>query len=542
MKRCVYLLFVFLLTAGSLSAQFPQKPGDPVDYSRIQRPRLWHYPVYYIGNGGDRPFTLDDTKKAMEILRNYKAIGKSKKAADLRSAMQKLAFDDLVNISKWEASKRIQLVFNGDLIRTRDHTDEDLENAIQFALKSMSWTREDVKAAHELSNKVRSIHYSSEQFWKEIEAATGIANTAEGVQNAIAYIVGEAGTTTAEQYELQHYVPTLDLMERTDIAYTSLRTLETINTSTYDFVKSMKNAEARQKQIMKERVAEVFEKKLAQFYQLINSNLPSQRGEIWMIKLAGSVIADFTFEETLCRQVWDIKMQLKSGHEAYWKGADPKAYIDSYEGIYMGELNAHLMFYFDNYDASFIPRTEDQLFTAIISDFNLRGMGLYWMLAQEKYGGNFSHTGDATRASADHHLPIMVELKKAKRDATVISAKPKIIGDTMLTQRVPFLPPKRSTSAFRTNHRYKYTVSKDGFTYDGEAALYSKRDTTVMTEFRQELKTPPGKDRIETALLALLSGIVYANGEKEKGSDYKFRKETYPIGTIEVDLQTNAAQ
>jgi len=540
MKRYVILLLVFLLTAGSLSAQFPQKPGDPVDYSRIKRPRLQHYPLYYIGNGGDRPFTMDDAKKALQIMRNYKAIQKANKereAKDIRAAVGQMTFDDLRSISKWEAQKRIQLVFNGELLRTRDHTAEDLENAIQSALKSMSWSREDVRVAHELANKVRTANFSPTQFWKQLEAAIGVTNTAAGVQNAIVNIVGQTSNTSAEQYELQRYVPTLDLMERTNITYPSSTTVK--NTS--DFVMSMENADARQKQIMKDRVTEVYENKLAQFYQLINTNLPTQRGEIWMIKLYGSVIADFTFEETLCRQVWDIRMELKDGHEDYWKAADPKAYIDGYEGIYMGSLDAHLIFYFNNYDDSFTPTTEDQVWTAI-TKFDMRGIGLHWKLLHEKYGGNFSHTGHGTYASADHHLPIVIELKKAKRDAKIITAKPKIIEEPLLTKRVPGLPVQRSTSVFKTDHEYSYSVSQDGFTYEGETSIRSENDSTVIAKFRQDLKTPKGENVLEEATLLMFRAIMYAKGTETIRSNHRFLKETYPIGTVEIDLQTDATR
>lgn len=548
MTRYTFILFILLLATGALSAQFPQKAGDHVDYSRIIRPHLpGSHSLIYTFSGGERPFTFTDTKKGFQVLRSYQS-GK------------KVTMDDIQKFNAWGESKNIELTFNGELLRTRDLTDEDIENAIQFALRQMSWSRDDVLAANTWVEKIRSVNYSVEDFWKDMLAVMGVASTVisigaagsitglnpldPGVTDLIFQVAGTGGNvvmaSSSEQYAQEWQEQTMDYLSNTAAsggAYIAGDIVMSTLGSFKDLATAMEKADDRQKQLTKNRVADTFERKLEQFYTLINAALPQQRGEIWMIYVTGSAVEDFTFEETLCRQKCTINMYLKNGYDNAWKEADPKSYIDGFEGIYMGTFDAHLEFNLSNYDATFTPNTEDHVWTALTSS-NIRAIGLQWKVNQLRLGGNFNYAGTKTLSSAHHILPVMVEIKKSKRDSETIITRPKIIERDMLKRTVSGLPQKKSESSFSTSHSYKYTVSGDGFTYDGFAKMYTENDSTLVTEAHQDLKTPRGQNAIEAVALAFLRAMFFVDGKSESSSNYGFRKETYPIGTIDIDLQT----
>ena len=534
MKHYLFLLFAFLLTAGSSMAQFPQKAGDPVEYSRIRRPRLkGSHPLAYTRTVGERPFSFADAQKGVTVLDEYHS-GKN------------LTMDDIQKFNAWGDAQSIRFNFRGNLLRTRDHTPEDVERAIQAGLRLMGgWTRADVKAAHDWVNKIRDDDYSTEEFWKDITNMinmTGTASTAAGVatqglsglvgaDDAIRMVMTEGGDAIAggQPQPWYNYTP----------PYLAFGAVKSTVTSLRDFINTLEKADARKKQLERNRIGAMYERDLAQFYDLVSKNLTEQRGEIWMISVYGSAIGDFNFEETLCKQAWDIKMELKDGYDDAWKGANPEAYKAGYEGVYMGTLDAHLVFNFLNYDKSFVPRTEGQVWTALTSS-DLRAIGLHWKLSEEANGGNFSYVG-ATSASAHHILPVMLEVKKRNPDSPKINAYLQIVEPDMLRNPVSGLPQKRLNSHFAASHQYRYSISKEGFSYDGLARMYNKNDSTLVLESKQDLKTPGGSNIIESAVYAMFRALVFTDIQDEKSSDYYFRREIYPVGEIEIDLQTSSA-
>ena len=549
MKRYTYLLFLFLLTAGSVSAQFRQKPGDPVDYSRIIRPHLpGSHPITYTGYGGERPFTFSKMNKGMQVLRAYQS-GKD------------VTMDDVQRFNQWAKSQSIELFFNGDLLRTRDLTDKDLEEAIQYALRRMSWTRADVQTANIWLSKIRTVNYSAEDFWNDMKTVLGVAGTAisfgtggivglnpldPSVNDIILQVVGLGGDMTAainsQQYAQEWKDQTEDYLHGIAASGGTYVAFDFVKSTVFnfrDFGIAMQKADARQKQLMMNLVAETYEKKLEQFYLWINYALPKQRGEIWMIYVQGSAVEDLNFEEVLCQQTWNIYMELKNGYDDVWKDADPKAYEAGYEGVYMGMMDAHLEFNFTNYDASFVPNTQDHVWTALTAS-DIRGIGLQWKINQMRLGGSFQHIGMKTRSFAQHQLPVLMEIKRSNKDSKEIRVYPKIVERDMLKQTVPGLLQKKSESSFFTNQTYTYNVSGDGFTYDGSAAMYSKGDSTLVVYAKQNLQTPRGQNAIEAVALAVIRAMMFVDGEEEHSSDYSFRKETYPIGLVEIDLQTSS--
>ena len=116
MKRSI--LFLILLSAISIQvlAQFRQKEGDPIDYSRIRLPR----------EPGSHPLTY--------------------------------------TIYSEDFMVQIPLAFKGELIRTREVGPSLLEKAVQMALDRTSTTREQIAKWNEQVKMAKEINYSMDDF------------------------------------------------------------------------------------------------------------------------------------------------------------------------------------------------------------------------------------------------------------------------------------------------------------------------------------------------------------------------------------------
>ena len=131
MKRTI--LFLILLSAISIqvSAQFRQKEGDPIDYTRIRLPR----------EPGSHPLTY--------------------------------------TIYSEDFMVQIPMAFKGELIRTREIGPSLLEKAVQMALDRTGTTRAQIAKWNEQVKMAKDINYSMDDFIKDLGTMTGYGDAAD---------------------------------------------------------------------------------------------------------------------------------------------------------------------------------------------------------------------------------------------------------------------------------------------------------------------------------------------------------------------------
>ncbi|MDR2234090.1 MAG: hypothetical protein LBE56_13335 [Tannerella sp.] len=532
MKHYTFILLVCLFAVCSLSAQIPTswQRHSEIDYSQIRFPRLSDtYPVVFTQDLGERPYTWKDFTQTVSVMQSVQD-GK------------KITLTDIVKFNEWGESKEIEIVLNGELLRTKDLAADDIESAIQKALVAKGWTLKDVAIAHGEVNAAKKIEEDGwDVFIKDFIAAGGTVTSVLGfgggavnsLFNKVFSGAGMISSASSGDYESV-------AIAGAGVGPGSFGAAFSVASSALSSWQRVSEGHKRYLQQQLNRVAEIQARELTQFYNAVARYLKEmERKEVWVIRIEGSAIEDFNFDEVRCRQAWLFSMLLKDGYDDYFTGAQPLTYNASYEGVYMGELEVKITYHLTAYDEAFNLNSEEKVFSAM-NNSDIRGQVLWMKAMYEKYGGNFQYLSGKSSAMASHRLPVLVHLTDytSRVSSNSINAGIQLVEPKVLKKTPPGLPSKKSDKAFHTNHSVSWVFSSEGITYDLKAKESASGPIHVKEAYRKTI-VPRGKNAIETAFYLLLKGIMGGDANYRESFDvgeYHFLKETYPLGNIKVDL------
>ena len=445
--RRIILVAVTLLACLGLSAQYRQKPGDPVDYSRIRIPRdSISYPVVA---------TMEfDSRTNYDYVNSW--IGLSSDPAKR---------DSIAKAGKKTTTRSLKI--NGELRQSRDISEEMIENAIQKAFLETGLNRGLLAKRIEQTSKYSQIDYSSEQFAKDMASLimTGAGFGLSGAEGLTA--VNDAITVTG--FGMAGYDSYSS--DETDVATTSVsvldfvgdllvRAVEAGKTPGWIMKKIVENekvetfnrltvnarngvtmignlmsligvyqiaqaADERDRQKWENRVAACAKWQIDSFYKWVNyylDRLSAYADKCWIIVFEPSSQAlPFDFRGEMCRVNWEIK----GGALLKCVGA-PRVYgprRQAPEGEYCGVIDAVATYDLSRYGNKFVHSS------TAMSDAVSKDSGELWEWGAKKFGRtsndylrmiandlviNPMHTCEKARSKASlkvkYHAPVYVKV------------------------------------------------------------------------------------------------------------------------------------
>lgn len=361
MKRII--LFLILLSAISIqvSAQFRQKEGDPIDYTRIRLPR----------EPGSHPLTY--------------------------------------TIYSEDFMVQIPMAFKGELIRTREIGPSLLEKAVQMALDRTGTTRAQIAKWNEQVKMAKDINYSMDDFIKDLGTMTGYGDAADLIRLLGGYtqpldVFNDKTKLDALMKELlkqssESAAFILDYMEKLEV-----------------FLK----ARERDKQKWDNRIANYAAEGLAKFYKEANHCLRQiAKGEDirWMLLVEGSVNAPYRYNNVKCVQQWTLKMQLDKMYPLDDEEAENN-FFNTFQGKYYGMLEAEAVYNLSNYDSQYLLKEGESLIMADTDKVRL--MINVWAQYCKKVGIPYELSQKRSQAVCSYKIPVLVTLDPGREPGNYI--------------------------------------------------------------------------------------------------------------------------
>jgi hypothetical protein len=452
--RRIILVAVTLLACLGLSAQYRQKPGDPVDYSRIRIPRdSISYPVVA---------TMEfDCRTTFDYVNSW--IGMSSDPAER---------DSVAKASKLTTTRALKI--NGELRMSRDISEEMIENAIQKAFLETGLNRPLLAKRIEQTGKYSQINYSSEQFAKDMASLlmTGAGFGLAGAESVT--VVTDAMSVAGTAMAADDLISTIENGQELDVASTAVNGVSTLTFLTDILVRAaddgkipasvMKKllegnkaalfekakaaagngasmlgnlmsvigvyqiaqaADERDRQKWENRIAACAKWQIDSFYKWVNyylDRLSAYADKCWIIVFEPSSQAlPFDFRGEMCRVNWEIK----GGALLKCVGA-PRVYgprRQAPEGEYCGVIDAVATYDLSRYGNKFVHTS------TAMSDAVSKDSGELWEWGAKKFGrtsndylrmiandlvNNPMHTCEKARSKASlkvkYHAPVYVKV------------------------------------------------------------------------------------------------------------------------------------
>lgn len=361
MKRTI--LFLILLSAISIqvSAQFRQKEGDPIDYTRIRLPR----------EPGSHPLTY--------------------------------------TIYSEDFMVQIPLAFKGELIRTREVGPSLLEKAVQMALDRTGTTRAQIAKWNEQMKMAKDINYSMDDFIKDLGTMTGYGDAADFIRLLGGYT--QPLDVFNDKTKLDALMKEL-LKQSSESAGFILDYMEKLEV----FLK----ARERDKQKWDNRIANYAAEGLAKFYKEANHCLRQiAKGEDirWMLLVEGSVNAPYRYNNVKCIQQWTLKMQLDKMYPLDDEEAENN-FFNTFQGKYYGMLEAEAVYNLSNYDSQYLLKEGESLIMADTDKVRL--MINVWAQYCKKVGIPYELSQKRSQAVCSYKIPVLVTLDPGREPGNYI--------------------------------------------------------------------------------------------------------------------------
>lgn len=495
MKRLLLFLFVALWVIVPASAQYRQKEGDPVDYSRIRIPR----------EKGSHPVTYT----------MYHEIG-------------------MLNLP---------ITFGGELIRTREINSSLREKAIRMAMDRMGITRAQIAKWNEQVKQAKEINYTTEQFLDDLGKISGYSN----VTDAIAML---GGVKDPKQW-LQNWFEQKtsrealmkELLGKIEPVGEAISGMDEIK-SFLDKLKVLQDARERDKQKWLNRIASYAAEGLAKFYKEANKILRQiAKGEDshWMLLVEGSANAPFEYEFAKCVQQWTLRMRLDKNRDplADYSEADDNGYFNTFEGDYYGWLEAEAVYDLSNYDAGYFVDDPGKL--VYVDNNSVRFAGSMWLIMHNAKGTPWSHTHKRSKAISTFRLPVRVRLKAGDKPRSYIYGGVKIfMGDEEWAEGET--PQPRIETKLRIDHLYEVKGSFGGASnmdaYGHDYVSRGIRYEKVNSDF--DITSNPDNIFEVVANLTWKGAFAETNSEDStRVDDSAFANS--PNGTLQVNLRQSIA-
>ena len=361
MKRTI--LFLILLSAISIqvSAQFRQKEGDPIDYTRIRLPR----------GPGSHPLTY--------------------------------------TIYSEDFMVQIPMAFKGELIRTREIGPSLLEKAVQMALDRTGTTRAQIAKWNEQVKMAKDINYSMDDFIKDLGTMTGYGDAADFIRLLGGYT--QPLDVFNDKTKLDALMKEL-LKQSSESAGFILDYMEKLEV----FLK----ARERDKQKWDNRIANYAAEGLAKFYKEANHCLRQiAKGEDirWMLLVEGSVNAPYRYNNVKCVQQWTLKMQLDKMYPLDDEEAENN-FFNTFQGKYYGMLEAEAVYNLSNYDSQYLLKEGESLIMADTDKVRL--MINVWAQYCKKVGIPYELSQKRSQAVCSYKIPVLVTLDPGREPGNYI--------------------------------------------------------------------------------------------------------------------------
>lgn len=361
MKRTI--LFLILLSAISIqvSAQFRQKEGDPIDYTRIRLPR----------EPGSHPLTY--------------------------------------TIYSEDFMVQIPMAFKGELIRTREIGPSLLEKAVQMALDRTGTTRAQIAKWNEQVKMAKDINYSMDDFIKDLGTMTGYGNAADLIRLLGGYT--QPLDVFNDKTKLDALMKEL-LKQSSESAGFILDYMEKLEV----FLK----ARERDKQKWDNRIANYAAEGLTKFYKEANHCLRQiAKGEDirWMLLVEGSVNAPYRYNNVKCIQQWTLKMQLDKMYPLDDEEAENN-FFNTFQGKYYGMLEAEAVYNLSNYDSQYLLKEGESLIMADTDKVRL--MINVWAQYCKKVGIPYELSQKRSQAVCSYKIPVLVTLDPGREPGNYI--------------------------------------------------------------------------------------------------------------------------
>lgn len=361
MKRTI--LFLILLSAISIqvSAQFRQKEGDPIDYTRIRLPR----------EPGSHPLTY--------------------------------------TIYSEDFMVQIPMAFKGELIRTREIGPSLLEKAVQMALDRTGTTRAQIAKWNEQMKMAKDINYSMDDFIKDLGTMTGYGDAADFIRLLGGYT--QPLDVFNDKTKLDALMKEL-LKQSSESAGFILDYMEKLEV----FLK----ARERDKQKWDNRIANYAAEGLAKFYKEANHCLRQiAKGEDirWMLLVEGSVNAPYRYNNVKCIQQWTLKMQLDKMYPLDDEEAENN-FFNTFQGKYYGMLEAEAVYNLSNYDSQYLLKEGESLIMADTDKVRL--MINVWAQYCKKVGIPYELSQKRSQAVCSYKIPVLVTLDPGREPGNYI--------------------------------------------------------------------------------------------------------------------------
>ena len=361
MKRTI--LFLILLSAISIqvSAQFRQKEGDPIDYTRIRLPR----------EPGSHPLTY--------------------------------------TIYSEDFMVQIPMAFKGELIRTREIGPSLLEKAVQMALDRTGTTRAQIAKWNEQVKMAKDINYSMDDFIKDLGTMTGYGDAADLIRLLGGYT--QPLDVFNDKTKLDALMKEL-LKQSSESAGFILDYMEKLEV----FLK----ARERDKQKWDNRIANYAAEGLAKFYKEANHCLRQiAKGEDirWMLLVEGSVNAPYRYNNVKCIQQWTLKMQLDKMYPLDDEEAENN-FFNTFQGKYYGMLEAEAVYNLSNYDSQYLLKEGESLIMADTDKVRL--MINVWAQYCKKVGIPYELSQKRSQAVCFYKIPVLVTLDPGREPGNYI--------------------------------------------------------------------------------------------------------------------------
>lgn len=361
MKRTI--LFLILLSAISIqvSAQFRQKEGDPIDYTRIRLPR----------EPGSHPLTY--------------------------------------TIYSEDFMVQIPMAFKSELIRTREIGPSLLEKAVQMALDRTGTTRAQIAKWNEQVKMAKDINYSMDDFIKDLGTMTGYGDAADLIRLLGGYT--QPLDVFNDKTKLDALMKEL-LKQSSESAGFILDYMEKLEV----FLK----ARERDKQKWDNRIANYAAEGLAKFYKEANHCLRQiAKGEDirWMLLVEGSVNAPYRYNNVKCVQQWTLKMQLDKMYPLDDEEAENN-FFNTFQGKYYGMLEAEAVYNLSNYDSQYLLKEGESLIMADTDKVRL--MINVWAQYCKKVGIPYELSQKRSQAVCSYKIPVLVTLDPGREPGNYI--------------------------------------------------------------------------------------------------------------------------
>lgn len=473
MKKIITIIMVALSFASQpLWAQlyhFDDIEGDPVEYSRIIVPR----------DPGSYPVIL-----TMNIVPS---------SVNSMSDMKQEFLDILQN------SDKDQLNFSGELIRTKELSKRDVEDAIQYA-----FGRNGIRDRNHLARLYAQLRVAVpkeylEEFWSQLQGTAGsgaltdmsmfidapesglsivdkgglaltgakyvhkIINVASGKTTASqSFSAGElivdglstAGTFVQPLGELMG--PIGIVITVTDAMYSDLHYAKEI---------APKIAAAK----YAAQIINKFYKDASEYLRRI------ERETAWFLYAKGDASNAFSFRNEQCSQTWKVETKLD---KLYDQEDTRDNYLNiwrtSIEGKYFGWIECDVVMDMSNYDAHFIPKdatiSPDATVETIVnknrgafgSGNPFRENGIFWKKyadAWAKEGASFEFKSNtATRASLHYSVPVLLKVERRETYGTSANVAFQVLDGNTSVDGVDCPAPDYSKYTITLDQEWKLTL------------------------------------------------------------------------------------